>query len=334
MRAFTHTKGKKMKKRVLYVLMAILVAVSSRMVYAAKMPVKPNQTPIDPVVMAKRSPDYISQMDEIPMWELDKPFEMDLSGGWSYSCVDLQDYHATRIYGAGFCFIVVGRFYYNPDEELFIPFDEDAWTVSICLEPTNEGLKVYGSIDGTADGIIPAEPILDGNTCAEVYYERVYFGWDDSDWYDVSVVIPDAFQGTYPDSWIVLKDPFGYLPGQNGDEFYLNFERVSVTYYRYGADLYTRIQTERDKNLLVRGIFLYDASHFRMYSKNTAITIKYDRKAQHFIANAGGVSWAQNGYFQEENSFILGDNAIDIAYDCNLPQIRLSNIEGIPLIIW
>lgn len=327
-----------MKRTLSILLLVIMVmAVCTHVAAAKPIGLKPigDMIILDPgLIRVKRTPDTISEMEEVSIWDMDRESEQKIPYSFSFSCVDVHDYHTTVVYGAGHCYVAVGRYFFNEEEGLLWPFDEDSWYNSVCLEPTEDGLKVHGYVTGSAAGVIPAEPVTDGNSYAEVYDERLYFGWDEEEFVDVSVIVPDAFS-IRPDTWAAIKSPFGYLPGQDGTDFYLNSKKVSVKYFQYGSDRYTEIQSVDGGTLFIKGWFLYDATHYAMCCTETNISIGMEWRTGHFIVHCGGVSWASSDYIQKgDDLFFLGGNVINVVVDDTQREIKLSDIEGYPLVIW
>lgn len=348
----------KMKKIISLVLVALLLIpfmgysrfVSASSVSAARM-----------TKLEEDIPQSIDCFDYVEASSLQRPKILDIGQGWSYSCINIWDnYILTVIYGHGGPFYLVGEFYFDQYEDLFIPFGEDASDIALRISPTENGLIVFGNVIDESEGEVDVNvqpQIVEGNSTAYLRnYKKPFVGGND--YYEYMVIVPAAYSGVQvdvDDLYTIYIEYQGYLPGQNGEIFYLEGSRCKVGYYTYSGmskktckkvgrnitQIYTRIQMlDEGKELWIKGQFLYDAGYQAFYLHDSQTgemvkTIKFKYIGGIFKISCGGVVYTEEGFIQdEEGEFTLGTNTIGIAFVPDFPVINLRIIDGLPLIYY
>lgn len=328
-----------MKKIFISLMIMIMFATMSMPVFAFskiadKITIDPNFELKPVVASSKLIPRDVSQLQELSIYEIDRPGDMSIPYGY-LTCYDFNSCHITLVECASCSLVLIGTFYYEPSEDLIMPFETEGGYFSVCVRPTAQGFIVYGYGEGEAEGITVEGPILDGNSNFTISTERIYLGIDQEEWIDFAIVTPEVYEHNDFNIWGIYQNPFGHLPGQDGGEFYLNFERSKATYYSFGNTIYTHLQClESNKEIWLKGTFLYDASNHLMYSEDTDVYVKFDFRTDCFRIFAKGVSRANGNYIVDDPYYWLGENGICLESDYSLPMISLFSLNNVPLVIY
>ena len=319
-----------MKKLFISLMIMIMLATMSMPVFAFSRPQDP--ITIDPIfqikpveISSRIIPRYVSQLEELSIFDIDRPFETHIPYGY-LTCYDFNTCSITLIYGAKTTLILIGTFYYEPTEDLIMPFETEGGFFSVCVRSTADGFIVYGYGEGEAEGVTIEGPVLDGNSNFTLTTDQLCLGFNEDIIYDFAIVTPEIYANNDFNIWGIYQNVFGHLPGQNGGEFYLNMERSKATYYKFNNTIYTHLEClESDKEIWLKGTFLYDASH---------IYVKFDFRTDCFNVFAGGVSKTNGNYVIEEPYYWLGENGICLESDSSLSMVSLYSLSGVPLVIY